>query len=145
MDRRAKKSAGVSRRDALKLLGVGTGVVASIPGASAAGQTARRGGSPSGSIVRTVLADVPPNALGAGHALFHEHLNVRDLGEEKLLDAEGRSDDTIIAELRASAAEGLRCIVDAATSRRSEAQVARVKKLAGESGIPIVMAGGYYL
>src|SRR5262249_7920971 len=79
------------------------------------------------------------------HALIHEHLTVRDLGDKKLLDADGRSDDTIVAELRASAAEGLRCIVDAATSRRSDAQVARVRKIAGESGVHIVLAGGYYL
>jgi phosphotriesterase-related protein len=137
----------VSRRDALKLLGVGSGVVATMQTTSdqAAGQTARRAGPAGGSIVRTVLKDVPPNALGSGHALFHEHLTVRDLGEKKLLDAEGRSDDTIIAELRASADEGLRCIVDAATSRRSEAQIARLKRIASESGVHVVMAGGYFL
>jgi phosphotriesterase-related protein len=147
VDRGTRKSSGVSRRDALKLLGVGSGVVASVqtPSAQAARPPVQRAGSASAAIVRTVLKDLPPSALGSGHALFHEHLNVRDLGEKKLLDAEGRSDDTIVAELRASAAEGLRCIVDAATSRRSDAQVARLKKIATEAGVHIVMAGGYFL
>jgi phosphotriesterase-related protein len=122
---------------------MGSGLVPSIP--ALAGQSGRRTGPASGSIIRTLLEDVPPNGLGSGHALFHEHLSVRDLGEKKLLDAEGRSDDTIVAELRASAAEGLRCIVDAATSRRSDVQVLRLKKIARESGVHIVMAGGYYL
>src|SRR5262249_39821720 len=97
------------------------------------------------SVIRTVLRDIPPTSLGSGHALIHEHLNVRDLGEKKLLDAEGRSDNTIVEELRASAKEGLRCIVDAGTSRRHDVQIARLKKIATDSGVHIVMGGGYFL
>src|SRR5262245_36679545 len=118
---------------------------ANVTADQAFSQSASRGGSPRGAIIRTVLKDIPPEALGTGHALIHEHLNVRDLGEKKLLDAEGRSDETIVEELRAASTEGLRCIVDAATSRRSDAQIARLKKIATQSGVHVVMGGGYFL
>jgi phosphotriesterase-related protein len=91
------------------------------------------------------LKDISPETLGAGHALFHEHLTVRDLGAKKLLDAEGRSDETIIDELRAAAKEGLRCIVDAGTARRTDEQISRLKKIATESAVNIVMGGGYFV
>jgi phosphotriesterase-related protein len=147
MTTRDDRSEGLSRRDALRLLGLGSGVVAAShadPGVAAA-QSTTRTAAPKGAIIRTVLKDISPGSLGAGHALFHEHLNVRDLGEKKLLDGEGRSDQTIIDELRASAREGLRCIVDAATSRRSDEQIARLKKIAAQSGVNVVMGGGYFL
>ena len=140
-------SAGLSRRDVLRLLGLGGSLVATLQRGSwvAAAQAAARVTAPKGTIIRTVLKDISPDTLGTGHALIHEHLNVHDLGAKKLLDAEGRSDETIIDELRASAKEGLRCIVDAGTARRTDQQIARLKKIATESGVNIVMGGGYFL
>jgi phosphotriesterase-related protein len=129
------------------LFGLGSSLVATLraDSAQAAAQSTPRVSSPRGAIIRTVLKDIPPESLGAGHALIHEHLNVRDLGEKKLLDAEGRSDETIIDELRAAAKEGLRCIVDAGTARRTDAQIARLKNIATQSGVHVVMGGGYFL
>jgi phosphotriesterase-related protein len=141
------RSTGLSRRDALKLLGAGSSLVATFRGdpGQAAAQSTPRVSPPGGAIIRTVLKDISPETLGAGHALFHEHLTVRDLGAKKLLDAEGRSDETIIDELRAAAKEGLRCIVDAGTARRTDEQISRLKKIATESAVNIVMGGGYFV
>jgi phosphotriesterase-related protein len=147
VDAHTKQSTGLTRREALALLGAGGTVIASMPvEAERTGQQPSRRTSPSNTaIIRTVLKDIPAHALGVGHALIHEHLNVRDLGEKKLLDADGRSDETIIEELRASGKEGLRCIVDAGTSRRNEPQIARLKRIAAESGVHVVMGGGYFV
>jgi phosphotriesterase-related protein len=146
---RDDRSPGLNRREALKLLGLGGGAITTLRGdttlAAQAAQSAPNVTFPRGTVIRTVLKDVPPASIGVGHALIHEHLNVRDLGEKKLLDADGRSDATIIDELRAAAKEGLRCIVDAAVARRNDEQIARLKQIATQSGVHIVMGGGYYL
>ena len=134
------RTSRLSRREALALLGLGGEMAAG--GRVAAGQT--RPTFPRGSIVRTVLKDVPPDGLGPGHALMHEHLNVRDLNPKQLLDPAGRTTEAIIEELKAAKREGLSCIVDAATSRRSDEQITRLKRIATESGVNVVMAGGYF-
>ncbi len=141
------RSAGLSRREALRLVGLGSSLVATLRADSsqAAAQSTPRVSFPRGAIIRTVLKDIPPENLGTGHALIHEHLNVRDLGEKKLLDAAGRSDETVIDELRAAAKEGLRCIVDAGTARRTDVQIARLKNIATQSGVHVVMGGGYFV
>src|SRR5215471_8565629 len=118
----------MKRRDALALLGVGTSLLRPVranEGRSSVGVPAN---AAFGAIIRTVFKDIRPDDLGAGHTLFHEHLSVRDLGltvrnlaPRTPLDAEGRSDETIIDELRSSAKDGLRCIVDSGTGRRTDA------------------------
>ncbi len=139
-------SAGFSRREMLRFLGLSGGLAATGQAESeAATQSEPRVGLPKRAIIRTALKDIRPETLGTGHALIHEHLNVRDLGEKKLLDAEGRSDETIAEELRAAGKEGLRCIVDAATGRRTNPQIARLRKIATQSGVHVVIGGGYFL
>src|SRR5712691_12921898 len=75
-----------SRRDAIRVLAAGTGlgaVSALTGGSDLVSGLQRTGGSgsltrrlPRGSIVRTLLRDVPPEALGTGAVLFHEHLSI---------------------------------------------------------------------
>src|SRR6516162_8350272 len=55
----------LSRRDLLKSLGAGLTV-----SAAAAPRF------PKGAIIRTVLKDLPPEALAGGATLFHEHLSL---------------------------------------------------------------------
>ena len=88
MRERHDRTARVSRREAMRLLGAGVGVgltAACGPGSSPKPSnqateptvTERAAPSvafPSGAIVRTVLADVDPGALVTGAILFHEHL-----------------------------------------------------------------------
>src|SRR5471030_1849577 len=59
----------IDRRDALKLLGAGI-ASAALPGSGAAAEF------PKGATIRTVLKDLPPEALSGGATLFHEHLSL---------------------------------------------------------------------
>src|SRR5437764_9329110 len=67
-----KSSTGITRRDALALLGTGA-VAAALPGAAAA-QSAPA--FPKGAIIRTILKDYAPEELAGGATLFHEHLQL---------------------------------------------------------------------
>jgi len=68
-------SARFTRRQAIGLLGVGRSRLV---------EALRRRGSrptqtiPRGAIIRTILKDLPPDGVGTGTALIHEHLT----GEE---------------------------------------------------------------
>jgi phosphotriesterase-related protein len=59
----------IMRRDALKLIGGALSAAVRSPAA-----TATR--FPRGAIIRTVLKDLPPDALTGGATLFHEHMSL---------------------------------------------------------------------
>ncbi|MDH4066051.1 MAG: amidohydrolase family protein [Acidobacteriota bacterium] len=61
---------GWTRREALGMLGMGVAAAALPAGASAAPTF------PKGAVIRTVLKDYAPEALGGGATLFHEHLSL---------------------------------------------------------------------
>src|SRR5438128_3255723 len=82
-----KDSARLSRRQAIGLLGMGAGfgAVAALReelALAASWQAAPRGATkvtfPKAAIIRTILRDVSPEALGNGATLFHEHLSISD-------------------------------------------------------------------
>src|SRR5213078_3663860 len=110
MTTRDFRSARFSRRQAIGLLGLGAGLgfVEALRG-DAQTQTI-----PRGAIIRTILKDLPPDGVGTGAALMHEHLTA------------GGNVDVLVDELRASGQQGLSCIVDAATGRREEAALERL-------------------
>ena len=84
-----------------------------------------------GTIIRTLQGDLDPAELASGATLFHEHV--------------GRGNvDLAVEELRACAFDGLGCIVDAATGRRTPEQVRNLNAIADRSEVKIVMAGGYF-
>ena len=60
---------GITRRDALKLLGAGATAMV-WPAAAAAAPT-----FPPGAVIRTVLKDYAPDELAGAATLFHEHLS----------------------------------------------------------------------
>lgn len=130
MTTRDLRSARFSRREAIGLLGVGAGfgLVEALRGEA----VARTQTIPSGAIIRTVLKDLPPDGVGTGTALMHEHLTA------------GGNVDVLIDELRASGQQGLSCIVDAATGRRDEAALEKLRTIATRSGVHVVVAGGYF-
>jgi phosphotriesterase-related protein len=84
MDRRLNRGTGFTRRDAIRLVGVATGLgaVATLEGYDDLFAWLQRGGAaapvrfPRGAIIRTLLKDIPPEALGSGATLFHEHLSI---------------------------------------------------------------------
>jgi hypothetical protein len=64
---------------------------------------------PKGAIMRTILKNVPPDALANGATLIHEHL--------------GNNVELMVAELKAAAFDGLGCLVNATTERRTDEQM----------------------
>mgnify|MGYP006205675113 FL=1 len=104
-----------TRREALGLIGTAAGVVAA--GASVRPALAQQSFSsvdspsfPRSAIIRTLQGDIDPNELANGATLFHEHV--------------GRAEvDLAVEELRECAFNGLGCIVDAATGRRTPEQI----------------------
>ena len=77
------RARGLSRREAMNLLGAGAGLGlvtalrqdSGVVVAAAQGSTAKVT-FPKGAIIRTVLKDVSPDALGKGATLFHDHLSM---------------------------------------------------------------------
>jgi len=149
-----------SRRDIIRLLG-----------ASAAAAFAHRLGAsedrlrlPAGAVIRTVLKDLPPESLAGGATLFHEHLSVGPdfmpkvmaqfrtlLGPDVPLPPPASAQQrrsmqdlgVMAQEMRAAAAEGVACIVDAGHPDMGR-NFQFLKQLSLKSGMPIVAGAGYY-
>jgi len=107
---------------------------------------------PKGAVIRTLLRDLPPQALASGAVLFHEHLSIHYPLTNALAARQGApppknfSDDVdlMVAEARAAGKDGVSCIVDGGhpdMDRRLDA----LKRIAAESGVHIVASGGYYM
>ncbi len=124
------RTARFSRRHAIGLLGAGAGVglIEALRGEAWAQTPA----SPRGAIIRTVLKDLPPDGVGTGTALVHEHVTA------------GGNVDVLVDELKAASQQGLSCIVDAATGRREEPALERLRTISTRTGVHIVAAGGYF-
>jgi len=144
----------LSRREAIRWLGAsaGLGVVAARGllscEAIAEAQTAfaaSRGQSaavpfPKGTIIRTILEDIPPDRL-TGTTLFHEHLSIaRTDGKPIFYD-----DTSLLAdEVKACAADGVRCIVDAGVAGLGR-KIDALRTIAQRSGMFIVAGGGLHV
>jgi len=126
-----------TRREALGLIGsaAGVGLVAGTGVVPVRAQQTFTSVSnpdlPAGAIIRTLQGDLTPGELANGATLFHEHVGRADI-------------ELAVEELRACAFDGLGCIVDAATGRRTTEQVNQLNAIADQSEVRIVMAGGYF-
>ena len=131
MTARDLRSARFSRRQTIGMLGLGAGLglLEALRGEAGAAQTQT---IPRGAIIRTILKDLPPDGVGTGAALIHEHLTA------------GGNVDVLVDELRAAGQQGLSCIVDAATGRREEPALEKLRTIATRSGVHVVVAGGYF-
>ena len=111
----------------------GAGLAPAFGGGAAAAQTTFKSvqpvSVPKGAIIRTILKDLPPEALANAATLIHEHL--------------GGDTELMVSELSGAAAEGLGCLVNATTGRRTDQQVATVREIAKRSTVHVVLAGGY--
>ena len=165
MTRTDVQVAGMSRREALRLLGAGTGFgLAAAWGSNVIPRAAEwqgtgQGGSaitfPDGAIVRTVLADVDPVEIGSGATLFHEHLSF----DYASPPAEPRRPgtpappaptneemvDLLVEELRMAAFDGVSCIVDSSIGPRTAQQIENLTAMATRSGVHVVAGGSYFL
>ena len=165
MSGRDAKAAGMSRREAVRLLGAGTGF--GLAAAWASGRNPRAAGRqstgqraspidfPDGAVVRTVLADVDPVEIGSGATLFHEHLSF----DYASPPAEPRRPgtpapppptneemvDLLVEELRMAAFDGVSCIVDSSIGPRTAQQLANLAAMATRSGVHVVAGGSYFL
>jgi len=110
---------------------------------------------PKGAIIRTVLKDVPPDALARGATLFHEHLigvggyssppsNCPMPCAPAVAGPVIEGVDLLVDELKSSAADGVACLVNSTIARPNEQQVRDLRDLATRSGMQIVAAGGYF-
>ena len=154
-----------SRRDLLQLIGAsaGFGLVPTLAErvglAQAPGWLTAR--SPKaiavgkGSIIRTVLKDLPPDALGNGATLFHEHLigvgsyssppsNCPMPCAPQVAGPVVQGVDLLVDELKSTASDGVTCIVNSTIARPTEHQVRDLRDLASRSGMHLVAAGGYF-
>ena len=131
----------ITRRAALRTIGAGVGLGAAATLADRAGLTAlaqQRFASveapmfPAGAVIRTLGGDLDPATLTDGATLFHEHVRA------------GGDVDLLVAELNAARFDGLGCIVDAATGRRTPDEVRDLNRVADRSDVHVVMAGGYF-
>jgi phosphotriesterase-related protein len=163
-------SSQLTRRQAIQLLGIGTGVGVfcavtdhfDVVDAFQIAGGARRplAGVPTGAIIRTILKDVPPEALGGGATLFHEHMSMNNTFLEKVVrelppeTAQRLYDPSkpyfmedlalMTDEMRGALKDGVACLVDAGTADQGRS-VAFLRQLSQNSGMPIVVSGGYYL
>ena len=131
----------LSRRETLGLLGKAAGVgLAAAWGSwaprarAAAPMSFASAGSPAfqeGVVIRTLRGDVDPARLAHGATLFHEHLF-------------GGTVEELLYEVDAAGHDGLACLVDSATGRRTEKALEEVQAVADRTDVHIVRAGGYF-
>jgi len=149
-----QRPSGLTRREVIGLLGVsGIALAQRKPGSVAA--------FPEGSIIRTVLGDMPPEALAGGATLFHEHMSLSPDFLPKFMSmltsrpptaaTASRPGETYFMqdldlmseELRAASKEGVACLVDGGHPDMGRS-LDFLKRLSERSGMPIVSGAGYY-
>ena len=150
------RSTRLSRREAVRLLGVGAGagifagLHTDLGFAAQAGRGARVS-FPKGAIIRTILKDVPPEALAGGATLFHEHLSLNDPMPSWLPPPKnpptdpplGSDVDLMVEELKATAKDGVSCIVNGGTKDLGQ-NIEKIRIMSQRSGVHIVLANGYW-
>ena len=155
-----------SRRQALRLLGLGgAGLAAACGSTPEPEEPAVEPVAPAdtssleGPIVRTILEDLAPDQLRHGAVLFHEHMSLDIAFWDRLVGADnparemfiGSPDTTyfmqdvevMAAELQAAAREGLSAMVDGGHTDMGR-DVSFLRAVSEQSGMPIVVSGGYY-
>lgn len=149
------KTGPLTRREALGAIGL-----------TAAALTAARAATsafPKGVIIRTVLRDLPPEALAGGATLFHEHLSLApDFMARFRAALPNRNPqrpapqpppnpqpylmadlDVMTEEVKAAAHEGAACLVDGGHQDMGR-DLSFLTQLSTRSGVPIVAGCGYY-
>jgi phosphotriesterase-related protein len=133
--------ADMTRREALHLLGSagGAGLLASAGVLSLAPRVGASS-SQQGPIIRTLQGDVAARSLGNGAVLFHEHFSIQ-IGPNPSFHADV---DLMVEEARAARADGIALIVDGAHPDMGR-DLEALRRIARESGLPLVASGGYYM
>ena len=151
-DSRARR---VSRREAINLLGVGAGLgfvtafqQESALLAASAQATSAKVTFPKGAIVRTILKDVSPDALGSGATLFHDHLSLSSPRpyapppKEPVKPQWLEDVASVVEEVKAARKDGVTCIVSGGTRDLGQkpADVRRIAEQVASTGMHIVLS-----
>ncbi len=153
-----KPARELSRRRAIALLtgAAGVGAARAWTTLLAAAQSGRGARPQAGAIIRTILKDLPPSAIGNGHVLFHEHLSFGAIFYEKMRAANATQPATprtpsvlenpemVLDELRAAGRDGVGLIVDGGHADMGT-NYEHLKMIAEKAGVHVVASGGYYL
>ncbi len=150
------KCAHLSRREVLRLLGIGAGAsLVSLLGRNGVALNAAQGSArdtllaqtarpltfPQGTVIRAVTRDIDPSTLN-GAVLFHEHLSIR------LNNAPSHYTDDVALMVeearRARTEDNLACIVDGGHDDMGR-NIDALKRIMIESGLPVVASGGFYM
>jgi phosphotriesterase-related protein len=131
--------------------GLGTSLNAWRGGAQGGAARAANVTFPKGAVIRTLYKDVPPDAMGTGTILFHEHLSI-DLPQfgPRPPDAPPPAPPPtsnvglIIEEIKAAQKEGVTCIVDGGHPDMKR-KLENLKEIANQTGMLVVASGGYYM
>jgi phosphotriesterase-related protein len=104
---------------------------------------------PKDAVIRTLLKDVSPDALGNAATLFHEHLSfewarVRGPNGRGNLTGPAKDVNPVLEQLNTALAEGVGCIVDAGTDDVGR-DVGFLKQIAAQTRVHIVACGGLYM
>jgi len=147
-------STQLSRREVINLLGVGAGlglVTAwrkEVDLAALGQAAASRVTFPKGAIIRTILKDVPPDALGTGATLFHDHVSMsspRPYAKPTATPPPTQwleNVDAVVEEVKAAAKDGISCIVTGGTRDLGQKpeNVRRIAEQVAPVGMHIVLS-----
>jgi phosphotriesterase-related protein len=166
-------SAGLSRRHVMRLAATGLGVWPAwryvLPRDAVEPATAApRRCCPDGAVIRTILDDLNPDALGHGTTLFHEHLS-RNLAPTAARGQRSAADeprgltppatrpgnrlplprtnsdlDRVTRMVLQAGGEGVTCIVDSGHTNLRR-RMADLRTVAERTGMHIVASGGFYM
>jgi phosphotriesterase-related protein len=149
----------ITRRDLFHLLGCGAAAT-TVPTLAAATEPE----FPKGAIIRTILKDLPPEALRGGATLFHEHMSLAPDFMPRWMKAAGMQMPQagrgqtpppnpepffmqdlalMVDEMKAAAHDGVASIVDGGHDDMGR-DLEFLKQLSAKSGMPIVASCGYY-
>ncbi len=132
-----------SRRDTLNFLATGAAMAA----ASRIVSGAKAPHYPKGAIIRTLEKDLPPDGLGSGAVLFHEHLSIdlrRPGGPPPKQHPPTDNVDLIVDEVKAAQKDGIVCLVDGGHPDMGR-NLDNLKLISQRTGMHIVASGGYYM
>ncbi|MGD8280924.1 MAG: hypothetical protein PVF69_07195, partial [Gemmatimonadota bacterium] len=159
MSGKGDDQAGLTRREALRLLGTGGGAgllaglgllstadraaaaarLAGVTNARALGAATTAQQIP---VIRAVTGDIPLPAIRDGAILFHEHLSMHyPIGSETSFSDDV---DLMIEEVHTAGQEGVGIIVDGGHPDMDR-DIENLRRIDEESGVRVVASGGFYM
>ena len=135
----------LTRRQAVRMLGAGGVALLAAPRPSIYG--AQQVAFPEGAVIRTILSDLPPDALAQGTTLFHEHLDgvySRETRQFQLPPPSSADIAPVIADIEEAMENGVICIVDGGHPDMG-VNYDHLRQISTETGLHVVASGGYYL